>query len=444
VGGANAISAATEEAIEKALGESVLRIAGADRYETARGVLDLRDDRFVDPARTMVFASGAAFPDGLAGVTLASAVNSGLLLTRPQALPEVVEEAVYERRHGITGVILLGGTGAISGAVGLRIVGSLSSGDITAPEAQPWVPKVTVRYSPSEDLSGPTLGRYYVDMSGNFASSQQRPRDAAGIVMVKYSDLPDPVYNPVTVAQYAIGSYDEYLISGSELAKRELIKHAEWLRDYGMDAEGRFAYRWNYSPRGLVAPWYSAMAQGEGISALLRAYQVTGHSSFIAAARRAFVPFTKTTKQGGVTTVSGADLWLEEYVEPNLKQVLNGHIFAAWGLWDLYRVTGDETARDLFERSCTTVLRNLDDYEYNGFVLYERAPAHYCHSYYWLQIRQLRILTGITGDMRYADRADVWALMDSDPASTWTFSSEAASSDPTWFAPGMADPLNGW
>jgi putative cell wall-binding protein len=419
VGGSGAVADSTQVALVSALGSSaVRRVQGVDRYQTAAAVLTLRDSLFAEPVSTIALASGTAFPDGLVGGIVTAQEGHGLLLSRTARLSPASASAISDRSETIRGLVLLGGTGVLGDFIAFDVQQALGLGPADLPDQSAYEPTVTVSYSVAEDLHGPTLGLYYVDQSANYRAGRlTRPTDANGVIMVQYHDLPAPVYNPVTVAQHALGAYDEYLLGGSTIARADFLTHANWLRGEGMDARGRFPYKWNYAPRGLTAPWYSAMAQGEGISVLLRAYQLTGDVSYLTAAGRAFAPFTETLATGGVTSVSGSDLWLEEYTEAVPKQVLNGHIFAMWGLWDLYRVTGDTEARALFERAGATLIRHFDDYEYNGYVLYERFPAHYSYSYYWLQIRQLRVLTGITGDLRYADRGDAWALMKSDPSS---------------------------
>ena len=50
----------------------------------------------------------------------------------------------------------------------------------------------------------------------------------------------------------------------------------------------------------LQPGWCSAMAQGHGLSVLVRAAQITGESRFWKAAELALKPFTQNVKDGGV------------------------------------------------------------------------------------------------------------------------------------------------
>ena len=64
----------------------------------------------------------------------------------------------------------------------------------------------------------------------------------------------------------------------------------------------------------LESGWVSAMAQGHGISMMVRAAQVTSDASYWTAAQRALTPFKKMTHEGGVrNNLMGKFTWFEEY-----------------------------------------------------------------------------------------------------------------------------------
>ncbi len=416
IGGPSAVLPGVESRLATALGATnVQRVAGEDRYATSLAVLDLRNELFDETASYIAVASGTSFADGLTGGPLAAQDGWGLLLSRPTRLPMQATEWVTRSAPTIEGFTILGGLGAIGGFVEYDLQHALDPTPIEAPVYEAFEPTVTVRYSPASDLHGQTLGLYYTDLSPQWAVMCTWPRDVDQVVMVEYGWLSKPVYNPVSVALCTVAACDEFLLRGTPEAREDIIRQADWLSGPGMDSQGRFPYLWDYGARNLKAPWYSAMAQGMGISALLRAYQIIGDEAYLTAAREALAPFNRTVANGGVTTISGDDLWLEEYTEAEPKQVLNGAIWAMWGLWDLYRVTGDSTARSLFDRSVATLERHLSDYESNGSVLYERYPGHYANHYHMVHIRQLRALTGITGDLAFADSADRWSLLPPSP-----------------------------
>ena len=78
------------------------------------------------------------------------------------------------------------------------------------------------------------------------------------------------------------------------------------------------------------------MAQGHGISMMVRAANSLNDSSFWLAAGRALEPFKKTPKENGVRNlVFGKFVWFEEYPFQDGLFVLNGFIYSLIGLYDL-------------------------------------------------------------------------------------------------------------
>jgi putative cell wall-binding protein len=89
---------------------AVERVAGSDRYATAAKVAERVQD-----ADVVYLASGADYPDALAGAALAGHDGAPLLLTRPNALPSAT--AAQLRRLAPAEVVVLGGTVAVNDTV---------------------------------------------------------------------------------------------------------------------------------------------------------------------------------------------------------------------------------------------------------------------------------------------------------------------------------------
>lgn len=106
VGGSSVVSDAVQAQLESGWPGKVRRISGDDRYDTAARVT--RD--LTGSAPHVLLASGANFPDALAG----AALGRPLLLTRPDCLPQATADAYAAL--GTTAVTGLGGTGVLSDA----------------------------------------------------------------------------------------------------------------------------------------------------------------------------------------------------------------------------------------------------------------------------------------------------------------------------------------
>ncbi|TLM80587.1 MAG: hypothetical protein FDZ70_00090 [Actinobacteria bacterium] len=130
-GGTGAVSAAVEATLSSdAFGAAqILRIAGATRYDTARALVEYGAAGGLAPGgvRGVYLATGANYPDALAGGALAASRGGSwnpLMLTTPTVLSEQAR-AVISGRPPMGFVTVLGGEGAVSAAVQTEAAGLL-------------------------------------------------------------------------------------------------------------------------------------------------------------------------------------------------------------------------------------------------------------------------------------------------------------------------------
>jgi len=172
-------------------------------------------------------------------------------------------------------------------------------------------------------------------------------------------------------------------------------------------------FDWEYRTT-LRAPWQSALAQGQGISVLVRAYSETGNAKYMEAAASAFAAFKKETREGGMLHIDErGDVWLEEYIVSPPTHILNGFMWASWGIYDYWLATGDEDARELFAAAVGTLKRNLDEYDVGFWSLYELAGTRLkmlaSPFYHRLHIVQLGVLHKLTAEGIFARYAEKWS-----------------------------------
>lgn len=260
------------------------------------------------------------------------------------------------------------------------------------------------------------LGEYY--MAFIQKAGYRGPHDASGIPMLDYHGRIGLQYNPIAIAQWGLGNYDLFQRTGRPDCEEKFLKAADWLCHhleqnlFGVSVWNHH-FDWEYREL-LKAPWYSALAQGQGISLLLRAHADTGKAHYREAADQAFESFLKPTEQGGVAYSDEAgDLWFEEYIVSPPTHILNGLLWALWGVYDYSLATGSEAAEDCFARGLRTLRANLDRYDYGFWSLYElsgtRLPMVASPFYHQLHIVQLRVMHRLTGDDFFAKNADRWA-----------------------------------
>jgi putative cell wall-binding protein len=114
-------TAAVSQGVEDALGErTVVRVAGANRYETAADIATLEAEGATAPGelagdKTVIVASGEGFADALASGPLAFAGNLPVLLTPAGELSDAASKAIDDL--GAERAVVVGGTAAVSAAV---------------------------------------------------------------------------------------------------------------------------------------------------------------------------------------------------------------------------------------------------------------------------------------------------------------------------------------
>ena len=263
------------------------------------------------------------------------------------------------------------------------------------------------------------LGEYYMlfaekaDYGGDY--------DLSGIPQLDYHGHIGLQYNPIAIAQYGLGNYNLYRRTADPARRKKFLLIADWLCDhlepnaYGL-AVWPHHFNWEYRDT-LKAPWYSALAQGQGISVLMRAWKESGEARYLEAAQRAMESFRKSVTEGGVAfTDDVGDLWFEEYIVSPPTHILNGFIWTTWGVYDYFLATKEKSAQDLFARAVQTMLHNLDHFDLGFWSLYEqsgtRLPMVASKFYHQLHIVQLRIMHCLTGALtendKFAEVADRW------------------------------------
>ena len=176
----------------------------------------------------------------------------------------------------------------------------------------------------------------------------------------------------IPVAQTALGHWERML-------------EGEDLRDAFMDRVGWLVRRAEPAPDGaglvwrcdlpmhkyeLGPGWISAMGQSEAISVLLRAHQLTGDEHYVELAGAAFEPLTRDVTEGGAARRIDGHLVLEEYATVKPAAILNGWVFALFGVHELAVATGNERARSLFAESVAGLLALLPRYDIGWWSLY--------------------------------------------------------------------------
>ncbi|MDY6949971.1 MAG: D-glucuronyl C5-epimerase family protein [Thermodesulfobacteriota bacterium] len=257
----------------------------------------------------------------------------------------------------------------------------------------------------NEGSSAEGIGEYYMP----FIQKANYPGhyDDAGIPLLDYHGRVGLRYNPIAIAQYGLGNYNLYRRTRKENRKSKFLCAADWLaQNLEKTAHGTRVWHhhfdWEYRDK-LKAPWYSALAQGQGLSLLIRAHQETRKDSYLQAAHEALHTFKKDVKEGGVSYIDRkGHVWFEEAIVNPPTHILNGFIWAMWGIYDYFLYTADGEARMLFREGVETLKANLSHFDAGFWSLYEQSGTRMkmlaSPFYHKLHIVQLKVMHKLTHD----------------------------------------------
>lgn len=279
----------------------------------------------------------------------------------------------------------------------------------------------------TDDVHAARLDRYYLVFDEDElkrGGSQNFHFDADGIpVIPTYIDVTPPQlhYYPISIGQYALAIFHTWLRTERDGDWRRFLRLADWFVEH--QADGGCWYAEVDMPHyRLAAPWPSAMAQGRGLSVLARAWQGAADDRYIESARRALGAFSVPIERGGVMGEYDGRITYEEYPAQPAPHVLNGMIFALFGLWDMARAQPDARAAALFERGAATVEALLPLYDTGWWSLYDLyhlevpIPRNPCIAHYHdIHVKQLTVLHAITGRPTFGTVARRWAAYEEGP-----------------------------
>ena len=190
------------------------------------------------------------------------------------------------------------------------------------------------------------------------------------------------------------------------------------------------AFRYDYAFDTMKPGWVSAMAQGQALSVLARAFLLSGDTRYVVTGNAALEFLLTPAEQGGVRgNLKDLNPSLERYIslyeyDHDLSpHTLNGFIFTIFGLYDWSAMAelapGSEAAssvaRAAFDCSAHTVASAVHYYDIGGFSGYDMRQAleigdPFANGHYQkVHVAQLVALYSITQRPELLHWAEVWA-----------------------------------
>jgi hypothetical protein len=146
----------------------------------------------------------------------------------------------------------------------------------------------------------------------------------------------------------------------------------------GPDGALRYSILWLYNGNTLQPGWVSGLSQGQALSVFGRAYYLTHDPKWLTAGDQVRTFMLIPTSMGG-TRGNLKDLDPSLYGETTFEEItchpsctiLNGFLYGVLGLYDWWKITGDEVAHQTFEEAVSTASKILPYYEIGGFSAYD-------------------------------------------------------------------------
>ena len=262
-------------------------------------------------------------------------------------------------------------------------------------------------------VAGQPTPFYPIDFTSKISYPLLHPD--APIPLLNYGGNIGRAVNPEAVFQYLLGVHDSALSSGS-LAQRDLfLSGAEFMRAR-QAATGEFWYDFNWYE--CHAPWASFLGQSRGASVMLRAWKISGDSSFREAAAAAVARADVPVEEGGFLAthpVAGCKYY-EEY-PATANAVFNGYLSSLFGLWEAATIGESEVDAHRFSNGISTVCKILPAYLLGWWSIYDlsgstRFPNVHSPRYHRLVGYYLRTLAVLSQDARILAAWHDWHALD--------------------------------
>lgn len=256
-----------------------------------------------------------------------------------------------------------------------------------------------VPHPPGERVRLETPAGYHIDLRAKLDTPDwDLPADVADVMWID------------DVTQPGLAMFEHYVWTGDAA----WLDGARVLADYLAETQRQdepFVGAWTFGrpmPHtfDVRPPWVSAMAQGQAASLLTRIAIETERDDLAAAASAAFDPFTREigTPGGCRGAFPDGSVVFEEYPTVPGSHVLNGFIYALYGLFDVWKGLGDERAEQLFREGAESLCRNLQRWDTGYWSRYDlypyRVPNVASPFYHRLHIDQLRSFERLWSDPR--------------------------------------------
>lgn len=195
--------------------------------------------------------------------------------------------------------------------------------------------------------------------------------------------------HPVTHIQQALLCWNRYCTTHDEGERAAFLRHARWLVENATVIDTSCSGWPVATPHPTIATrgkWLSASIQGCALSVLVRAYQLTQDSCFLAIAQRAADTFARDILDGGVSVPLGKnEIFFEDVAIYPAAHHLDGCVYGLLGLYDYCQVVADAQVQTLAQQVVATLARFVSEFDAGFWTYTDLRRLHLSTSAYLAQ-----------------------------------------------------------
>lgn len=211
----------------------------------------------------------------------------------------------------------------------------------------------------------------------------------------------EEIFFSIAIFQYGLGSYDLYLLEKEDVFLKKFKLMVDWALD-NQEKNGA----WNTFFYIYPEASYSAMAQGEGTSLLIRAYREFGDEKYLLAAKKAIDFMLISIEDGGTTLYKENDIVFKEFTHKST--VFNGWVFALFGLYDYIQISNDLKAKEVLDRTLLSLETQLVEFDNGYWSMYNTEGIITSPFYHNLHIAQINVLYDLFEIETFKEYSNRW------------------------------------
>lgn len=238
-------------------------------------------------------------------------------------------------------------------------------------------------------------------------------------VLFPPEDPGETYFHPVLIANCILGNYNLYMDTKDQGSLEVFWNNIRWLAENGVSHKGSLVYPFPYGLKEFNPEpnWVSGMYQGQILSCFARAYHLSKDETYLELCRLTWNSFDlKLGEQYGFRMEDDYGLWFEEAPQLPAKHILNGAIYALWGIFDYWKVSGEKTLEETWNRGIDTILKALDAYDLGFWSLYDLTGTITSYYYQAVHVKQMNALFEQTGHVKFREYAETWDAQLHSPA----------------------------